>query len=163
MPDSDSTGVEVYLDAQVPDDFVDRVDMEMLNAVITRALDNEGWAAAVEISLVITDDEAIQDLNRRFRGIDQPTDVLSFPLLENSAESNIFVLPPENVVHLGDIVISLPRTEEQAREYGHSFERELAYLAVHGTLHLLGYDHETEDERNRMREKEERALIDLPR
>ncbi len=76
---------------------------------------------------------------------------------------NTFVTPPGQPRHLGDVVISFPRAAEQAVEYGHSLRRELAYLAVHGALHLLGYDHETEAEREVMRRKEEAALAEIPR
>ena len=104
-----------------------------------------------EISLLLTDDLTIHALNKAYRGIDAPTDVLSFPLSEDDA--------------LGDIVISMERAVAQAAEYGHSFERELAFLVVHGMLHLLGMDHMTEDERRSM-EKTQRqilAVMGLPR
>jgi probable rRNA maturation factor len=108
------------------------------------------------VSLHLVSDQTIHTLNRQHRAIDRPTDVLSFPLL-----SERFVVPPDEPVHLGDVVISYPRAVAQAVEYGHSIDREVAYLVAHGVLHVLGYDHEQETERLRMREKEEEALRPL--
>jgi len=140
-----------------------------LGRVVARALSEEGLKDA-EVSVVVTGDEEIRALNREYRGIDEPTDVLSFPLAEpgeNASETAPFE-PAERAggegglsgppVHLGDIVISLERARLQAEEYGHSFLRELGFLAVHGALHLLGYDHETEEERRLMRGREEAVL-----
>lgn len=115
----------------------------------------EGVQEPVEVSLVLTSDQEIQELNRTYRGIDRPTDVLSFPQEEGEGE---WVAPPNGVRNLGDIVISYRRAEEQAEEYQHSLQRELGYLIAHGVLHLLGYDHETEAERQDMRQREEHAL-----
>jgi len=99
-----------------------------------------------EISLVFTDDEGIARLNMMYRGIDQPTDVLSFPMGRPL---------------LGDIVISLERAVSQAREYGHSLQRELAFLTVHGALHLLGLDHESKSDRKRMESYQKQILFVL--
>jgi probable rRNA maturation factor len=108
------------------------------------------------ISLHLVGDETIRALNAEHRARDAATDVLSFPLYEPG-----FVLPPGEPVHLGDVVVSYPRAVAQADEYGHSVEREVAYLVAHGVLHVLGYDHEQEPERRRMRQKEEEALQPL--
>jgi rRNA maturation RNase YbeY len=149
--------LELGLDERVDPQFAGQVDLERLQRVIEHALVAEGLKGPVELSLTITDDATIQSINATHRGIDRPTDVLSFPLL-NEGDQAGFVLPPGMPVHLGDIVISFPRAKEQAQEYGHSLERELSYLTVHGVLHLLGYDHEDEEERQIMRNKEEAAL-----
>ena len=101
-------------------------------------------------------DATIQQLNAEHRHIDSVTDVLSFPLAEPD-----FVLPDEEPVNLGDVVISYPRAVAQAHDYGHSVEREVAYLVAHGVLHVLGFDHEDESEREQMRQKEEEALRPL--
>ena len=95
--------------------------------------------------MTFTDNEGIRELNKKFRNMDKPTDVLSFPLFDFEGESEE---PPidEIVNNLGDIVISLEKAREQAEEYGHSFERETAFLCVHSMLHLLGYDHEISEE-----------------
>ncbi len=111
------------------------------------------------LTLHLVGDETIRALNRDHRGKDAPTDVLSFPLHDPSDMR--FVLPPDDPINLGDVVISYPRVQAQARGYGHSAARELAYLVAHGVLHLLGYDHEEEAERRRMRTREEEALTPL--
>jgi len=116
-----------------------------------------------ELSLTLVDNTRIQELNRDYRGVDRPTDVLSFALQEESDEEPDIVGYHDDA--LGDIIISVERAREQALEYGHSLERELVYLAVHGTLHLLGYDHGEENEQREMRSKEEEVmlLLDLSR
>lgn len=110
----------------------------------------------VEVAVTIVDNEKIHRLNREYRGIDRPTDVLSFPLWEPDEEWVID--EEEEEVMLGDIVISLPKAKEQAAEYGHTLARELGFLAVHGFLHLLGYDHETEQEEKEMFSRQEEIL-----
>lgn len=112
-----------------------------------------------EVSLTLVDDERIHFLNREYRGVDRPTDVLSFALQEET-EDEPEILDYEDSV-LGDIVISIERARAQALEYGHSFEREVAYLAVHGALHLLGFDHETEEDKAEMREIEEKVMSSI--
>jgi probable rRNA maturation factor len=157
VKEDDLRRAEVELDAQIEPEFAAQVDLASLRQLAERALAVEGIAGPVEISLVITDDGAIQGLNATYRGIDQPTDVLSFPLTV-PGQADGFVSPPDQPFSLGDIIISFPRAREQAEEYGHSLARELGYLMVHGLLHLLGYDHENEDEKRVMRSKEEAAL-----
>jgi probable rRNA maturation factor len=143
--------------------FENEVDPELLQRALALALASEGVTGPVEVSLVITDDAEVHALNRQYRGVDRPTDVLSFSQIEAAPEIEAFPGVAAAPRPLGDIIISGDRVREQAREYGHSHRRELAYLAVHGLLHLLGYDHETEAERQRMRQKEEAALVDVPR
>ncbi|MBE3585544.1 rRNA maturation RNase YbeY [Desulfofundulus thermocisternus] len=106
-----------------------------------------------EVSLVFVDDDYIHRLNREYRGVDRPTDVLSFALQEGEP----MPAAGEEIL-LGDVVISLEMARRQSEEYGHSFEREVAFLIVHGVLHLLGYDHQTEEQRRAMREKEETIM-----
>ena len=120
----------------------------LVRAAIEATLDYEQYGNAVEVSVTFTDDEGIRKLNRQFRNIDRSTDVLSFPLFDyEGAEDE----PPvdEFMGMLGDIVISLETAKRQAEEFGHSFEREAAFLCVHSMLHLLGYDHEKGDEEDR--------------
>lgn len=107
-----------------------------------------------ELSVVLCDNTYIHELNKTYRNIDRPTDVLSFAL--NEGEEEGYDGPDTKL--LGDIVISLDKTREQADEYGHSFERELAYLTVHGMLHILGYDHMTDEDKTEMRKEEEFVL-----
>ena len=104
----------------------------------------EEIARDLEVSVTFTDDEGIRKLNRNFRKIDRATDVLSFPLFDFEADADAMADELDDM--LGDIVISLERAGAQAEEYGHSFEREVAFLTVHSMLHLLGYDHETSEE-----------------
>ena len=116
------------------------------------------------MSITLTNPEEIEKLNKQYRNIDRPTDVLSFPMFEKN-ELDIFIKESSKNTDvneegdiLGDIVISIPRVYEQAEEYGHSFERELAYMVVHGFYHLMGYDHIEEDDKKVMRAKEEEVL-----
>ncbi len=124
---------------------------DLVRECVKAALDYMDFGTKAEISLMFTDDAEIRELNREHRGIDRPTDVLSFPLLEYDEDGNIIEeymdFNPEGEMFLGDIVISLERAAAQAEEYGHSFEREIGFLTVHSMLHLFGYDHmEPEDE-----------------
>ena len=137
------------------------IDRELIEQLLIRALLNEAVEGSVELSLVITDDTEIQELNRFYRRIDAPTDVLSFSQSDGGATDEPF--PVGGIQPLGDIVISGDRVRIQAEEYGHTVERELAYLAVHGLLHLLGHDHETPEQKAQMRSAEEAALGDIRR
>ena len=127
---------------------------QMVEAVVLESLKYEGYSTEAEVSLTFVDDSYIRSLNAEYRNIDKETDVLSFALNEGEE------MPEEAEAEelLGDIVISLPTAKRQAEEYGHSFEREVAYLTAHGSLHLLGYDHMTDEDREVMREKEEAIL-----
>ena len=117
----------------------------LVRRAVEATLDYEQYGNPCEVSVTFTDNAGIHQLNRQFRGVDRPTDVLSFPLFDYEGQSEE---PPvdELMGMLGDIVLSLEQAEKQANEYGHSFEREVAFLTVHSMLHLLGYDHETGDE-----------------
>ncbi|MBR7098490.1 MAG: rRNA maturation RNase YbeY [Clostridia bacterium] len=133
----------------------------LVRAAIEATLDYEQYGNPVEVSVTFTDDEDIRKLNRQFRNIDRATDVLSFPLFDYSGEEDE---PPvdELMGMLGDIVISLETAKRQAAEFGHSFEREAAFLCVHSMLHLLGYDHETGDEDEAdMRRRQSEILDDM--
>lgn len=135
---------------EVPQEGVDAVRRAVLTVGrLYGALD-------AEVSVTLTNDAHIHALNRDYRGVDRPTDVLSFALTE-SEEPEIFDAP--GGVVLGDLVISLERAAAQAETYGHSFLRELSFLTVHGMLHLLGYDHIEEEERLEM-EEEQRHVMD---
>ena len=116
----------------------------LVRRAVLATLDYEGYRNHCAVSVTFTDDAGIRELNRRFRGIDRATDVLSFPLFDFEGGEEPPAEEFENM--LGDIVLSLERAEAQAREYGHSTEREIAFLCVHSMLHLLGYDHETSEE-----------------
>lgn len=118
----------------------------------------EGFKDSAEISVSFVDNDQIQEMNRQYRNIDAPTDVLSFPMGENG---NYDVNHETGAKILGDIVISVPKAMEQAKTYGHSFEREMGFLTAHSMLHLLGYDHEEPLEKVHMREKEELVMTQL--
>lgn len=122
-------------------------------------LERENYTEPAEIEVTFVSDEQIRELNRKFRNIDDSTDVLSFPLGENGIyDTN----PATGAKMLGDVIISVEHAEAQAELYGHGFEREVAFLTVHSVLHLLGYDHVNGGlERAIMREKEEQILTDL--
>lgn len=120
-------------------------------------------------SLSLVDDEQIRAINASWRGLDQATDVLSFPSLDVRPDAIFSARHPDLMdvfsaedarYDIGDVMISIPRAREQAKEYGHSFHRELSYLLVHGLLHLLGYDHQTPKDQSAMREKEEEILME---
>ena len=137
-----------------------------------RGVVDEGWTRRIaqtvlkaervvppyEVGLVFTDSETIKQLNRDYRGVDEPTDVLAFHMLPQKEVDDSFALPPDGVTRLGEVIISYPQAVAQAREQGHSTERELALLVIHGILHLLGYDHEEPEEESKMRERERELL-----
>lgn len=140
----------------------------LLERIISFMLDYSDCPYDVEVSVVITDDEAIHETNREFRDMDKPTDVLSFPMCNyitpgdfDSLEEQDVFNPETGELILGDIMISYDHVLKQAEEYGHSLVREFAFLTVHSMLHLFGYDHETEDERNTMERMQEDVLSEL--
>ena len=132
----------------------------MLRRSVKTALQSEGVTQPCEVNILLTDDEGIHEINLAMRSVDRPTDVLSFPMFDLAEGEHPDECDPETGrVPLGDMCISVERARTQAREYGHSFEREICYLAVHSTLHLLGYDHMDEGERKRrMRGREEAVM-----
>lgn len=135
---------------------------EQIRTTIVTALEAQGVPLGCEISVMITDDEGIRAINRSMRGVDSPTDVLSFPMFDmpaGSLPSIGWTDPDTGLLPLGDMCISLERAVAQAEEFGHSVEREVCYLTVHSVLHLLGYDHMDEGPmKARMREREEAIL-----
>ncbi|MET3699281.1 probable rRNA maturation factor [Bacillus oleivorans] len=143
-------------------DFLDETNSvtekeeKLIRDLITIGLKKEQVEEDCEISITFVSNDKIQEINREYRGKDKPTDVISFALEEGDEEEIIMGAPETRV--LGDIIISIEKTKEQAEEYGHSFERELGFLAVHGLLHLLGYDHGTEQEEKEMFSKQESIL-----
>ena len=122
-----------------------------LSACINNIVEALGIKEPVEISLVVTNDESIKKLNAEYRGIDEPTDVLSFSMntMENIKEPQ-FLTPPDKIRHLGEIVISYEKARVQARDYKHTIRKELFNLILHGVLHLLGYDHEESNDEKKM-------------
>lgn len=132
--------------------FYDEGTEALIQKVLAKGAELQKVPDTAEISVLICDGPVIHELNKQYRNVDAPTDVLSFAL--NEGEDDV----PEEEGELGDIVINLDRAKEQAKEYGHSEERETAYLAVHGFLHILGYDHYEPEEKKAMRAAEEAIL-----
>lgn len=151
------------------DDRLDFPYESVINRVVRAALAYESCPCEAEVNVLLTDDDTIQSLNREYRGIDSTTDVLSFPSVEfaeggdfsilEDEYSDIYFHPETGDLLLGDIAVSVQKVHEQAEAYGHSEERELAFLVAHSMLHLMGYDHIDEDEREVM-ERKQREILD---
>ncbi len=141
----------------------------LANQVAEQVLQMEKCPYPAQINLVLTSNEEIQRINLEFRDINAPTDVLSFPMIPFSVPSDYSVIKGDpsfldldtEELLLGDIMISVPKVQQQAAEYGHSIRREFSFLVAHSVLHLLGYDHMIEEEANVMEEKQEAALAAL--
>lgn len=155
------TEVELNLDFEVENE---------VEKVVTACVDYVKCPYETEVNLLITDNEAIHEMNRENRGIDRPTDVLSFPLIEYETpasfdfaeEDEIDLCNPETgELLLGDIVISIDKVREQSLEYGHSEKRELLFLVAHSMLHLFGYDHQEDTEREEMERIQSEILDSL--
>jgi probable rRNA maturation factor len=159
--------MEFVVDIQVDDDYAELVDVPSLEAVVAAVLARHQaeLGAAVEVAVVITGDEAVQALNRDYRGVDAPTDVLSFAAQDAANAEPDLALPPELAAeidrHLGDVIIAYPYAARQAQRFGNSVPAELRLLAIHGTLHLLGYDHAAPDEEETMWAEQEAILAPL--
>lgn len=136
----------------------EEINYKLIEKVISEALRYEGVNDNTEVSVTIVDNEEIRKINNKFRNIDRATDVLSFPLIDFDNES----LPDDgSKICLGDIIISIERAKEQAKEYGHSIDREIGFLTAHSMLHLLGYDHMVPEEEKEMFAKQEEILNNL--
>ncbi|KGJ50822.1 MULTISPECIES: rRNA maturation RNase YbeY [Paraclostridium] len=147
--------MEIILDNRQDKIKVSEDLLGKINDIIVETLYYEGYDDNYEVSLSFVDNEEIHELNREYRGVDRATDVLSFPLLTDEFDVEI------EEESLGDIVISLERALEQSEEYDHSFEREVCFLVCHSMFHLLGYDHDTEENTTDMRKREEDVLNKL--
>lgn len=142
---------------------------DYIHRVIEKAMDYEACPYEAEINVLITDNEQIRQINAENRGIDAPTDVLSFPMIEYETPADFDALedmwevfhPETGELLLGDIVLSVDKIKSQAEEYGHSVERELSFLVAHSMLHLFGYDHMEEEERAVMEQKQREILQQL--
>ena len=146
-----------FMDINKNNDYVELINTVMETAFKEENLNNKN----VYINIILTNPENIRKTNKQYRNIDKETDVLSFPMFEKEEIDNLKT--HKNLIQevLGDIMISIERVELQANEYGHSFERELAYMLVHGFYHLMGYDHIEEEDKKQMRAKEEIVLNKL--
>lgn len=143
---------------------------ELIKKVVIGCLDFENCPYEVEVSIILTNDNEIKLINKEFRGLDKATDVLSFPTIEYGVAGDFSDLEEEDFgcfnpetgeLILGDIMISVERAIEQAETYGHSLEREIAFLTAHSMFHLMGYDHMSDEERREMEAKQEKLLEGL--
>ena len=148
----------------IDEDFRESLEVGWLQSVAEQVLVAQDAGLKAELGLVITNQERVQQLNRSYRGKDEPTDVLSFsmlpePLVTGEPEaSSPFAQPPDGVLHLGEVIISYPQAVRQAEEHRHSVRREIAILVIHGILHLLGYDHDKPELECQMTAKEKEIL-----
>ncbi len=143
-----------FLDINENEEYI-----KILTKILKKCFEEEGLLDKnLYVNIVLTNPSNIKEMNKEFRNIDKETDVLSFPMFEKDELNN---RKETNQDVLGDIVISIERVKQQAVEYEHSFERELAYMAVHGFYHLMGYDHIKEQDKIVMRQKEENILQKL--
>lgn len=143
---------------------------EMMELIMAEVLTKENCPYEVQVNLLITDNEGIRELNRQYRYVDAPTDVLSFPMIDFEKEADFSIVeneeagyfdPESGELILGDIIISADKVEEQALKFGHSQKREFAFLTAHSLLHLCGYDHMTKEEAVVMEQKQEEILSAL--
>ena len=143
----------------IDDEFESELEADWLWSVAEQVLVAENTTPEAELGLVITDQTRIQELNLVHLGIDEPTDVLAFPMNpEEDPDMPDFVTPPDGAVHLGEVIISYPQAFKQAEEHRHPVKKEVALLVVHGVLHLLGYDHDAPEPEQRMRAREAEIL-----
>lgn len=146
-----------YIDIEEKKEYKDIIDKVIKKCFETERVNETN----LYINIILTNGENIRKINKEYRNIDKETDVLSFPMFEKDEIESLIKNKYEVEDVLGDIVISIPRVEEQAKEYEHSFQRELAYMLVHGFYHLMGYDHIKEEDKKQMRPKEEKILEEL--
>jgi len=140
-------------------------DAGWLRGVVEKVLLTQDIDARAEIGLVIVGQESMRQLNLSYLGEDEPTDVLAFSMFKEQPEENFvpFVVPPDGIRHLGEVIISYPQAAIQAEEHQHSVEREIAILIIHGVLHLLGYEHDKHELESQMRDREAEILSDIER
>lgn len=143
-----------FLEIEENIEYFELIEKVMTKAFITEKIDKLN----LYINVILTNPKNIRKANKEYRNIDKETDVLSFPMFERNEIQEMLKNGNDTKDILGDIIISISRVEEQAKEYGHSFEREFAYMLVHGFYHLMGYDHMNEEEKQEMRQKEENVL-----
>lgn len=151
-------GIAVSVDRK----FQDVVDVRRVTEIAEVVLNSEAVTPPYEVSLVFTDSDTIRQLNKNYRGADEPTDVLAFYMHAQDDAASFFALPPDGITRLGEVIISYPQAVNQAGEEGHPIESELALLVIHGMLHLLGYDHKEPVGEARMSAKERDLLAKSP-
>ncbi|MFC1899325.1 rRNA maturation RNase YbeY [Chloroflexota bacterium] len=143
--------------------FQKSISEKWLRSIVSHAVSNQSTKSYIQMSLVITGEEEVRKLNRDYRNIDEPTDVLSFYMIpevsEVSTSNTFFAQPPDGVSHLGEVIISYPQAVKQAEEHQHPVKKEIAILIAHGVLHLMGHDHNEPEQEIKMKE-EERNILD---
>jgi probable rRNA maturation factor len=149
---------KIQLSIRIEKSFVGLVSKKWLRQAVKVTLVHTGVSSPVELGLVIAGDDTVHELNRSYRNVDRTTDVISFALSERDAKSELFIAPPDDIIHLGEVIISYPQAKRQAEEQSHPLENEMALLVAHGVLHLLGYDHELPEQAQKMRAMESKVL-----
>ena len=149
---------KIQLSIRIEKPFTGLVSKVWLRHAVKLTLIHTGISSPIELGLVIAGDDTVHELNRSYRGVDRTTDVIAFALSERSANAQQFITPPDDVIHLGEVIISYPQAKRQAEEQRHPLEHELALLVAHGVLHLLGYDHELPEQEQKMRAMESKVL-----
>jgi len=150
------------IEVSVKEDFRELINKDKMRKIVQQVLELEKAPSPCELSLVFTDLETIHRLNRDYRGIDSPTDVLSFCMASEEEKGPLtFILPPDDIAHLGEVLISYPQAAVQAAAQGHPIDTELVILLIHGILHLLGYDHEETSDEIRMQAREKQLRHDI--
>jgi probable rRNA maturation factor len=152
------TAHNISIDIKPP--YRRRLTQKWLREVVAATLSTQKIDCPVELSLIITGDEEVHKLNRDYRGIDKTTDVISFALSENVTDTE-FVTPPDRISRLGEVIISYPQAVRQTKENKQTIKAELAWLVVHGLLHLLGYDHQDDKSEAVMRKREDKILKEV--
>jgi len=151
------------INVTIENEFKRKITRRLISSTVKSVLTAEKAGDGVELGVLITSKQKIHELNRTYRNIDRPTDVLSFFMIPEtkSAEKGLFVNPPDNIRHLGEVIISYPQAVIQAKEHQHTVAREITILLIHGVLHLLGYDHEKTDDEKQMKSREEAILSSM--
>ena len=151
-------GSDYLITVQVDEQYEDQVDADALHRLTIQVLQAEGKLGPLELGIVVTNDDEVHALNRQYLGHDYKTDVISFGMEDEIGDEVAFLTPEERPEYLGDVVISYDRAAEQGPEYGHTVEREVALLMVHGLLHLLGYDDMDDESRARMHTRQDELV-----
>jgi probable rRNA maturation factor len=151
---------QMEINILIDEEFKDQLKSAWLKNIMRQILQAEKIVAKSEVSLVLTGDEKIHALNKQYLEEDRTTDVLSFPMNEQSKTRTIFVNIPDGKRHLGEVIISYPQAVKQAEEHGHSVKREVVILLIHGILHLFGYDHDI-PERKKVMNRRESAILQI--
>ena len=134
------------------------LEVDWLRGIAEQVLVAADAGSAAELGLVMATEERIQELNRDYLGKNEPTDVIAFSMLPGEEDPSLFVMPPDGVQHLGEVIISYPQAQRQAEEQGHSVEKEITILIIHGILHLLGYEDKKPELKRQMNAREKEIL-----